>query len=79
LDKTLDTWPTIKLVVMPVPPRDYVVMLNGSRKNATEQSEYIVPRGTVVELVVSRPDMKPCEWKERVVKDELVTCRLPPS
>jgi hypothetical protein len=74
---TLDTWPTIKLIVTPVPPRDYVVMLNGTRKNSTEQGEYIVPKGTMVQLVVSRPSIPVCKWTQRVVRDEQVICRLP--
>jgi hypothetical protein len=76
-EKTLDTWPTIKLIVVPTPPRDYVVMLNGVRKKTTERSEYIVPPGTMVELVVTRVDIPPCTWKHRVDTDQQVTCPLP--
>jgi hypothetical protein len=73
----LDTWPVIKLVVMPVPPLDYSVSINGQTMNVTERSEYAVPPGTDVVMNVTRGSYPPCAWVGHVVKNEQVICRLP--
>jgi hypothetical protein len=73
----LDSWPFIKLVVVPTPPRDYSIKINGKSMPATERSEYAVPVGTNVQMIVTRSDYQPCSWNGRVVKNEQVVCRLP--
>jgi len=75
--KELDSWPVIKLVVVPSPPRDYSITINGNSFPATERSEYAVSPGTNVKMIVTRSDYPPCRWDGRVIKNEQVICRLP--
>lgn len=69
----LKTYPVISLVVKPVPPKDYIVQINGKPYPATDQSQYAVARGHV-EVKVERPGAKLCEWDKDIEKNEIVTC-----
>jgi hypothetical protein len=73
----LDKWPIIKLDVEPVPPRDYVVSINGQTVETTERSEYAVAPGTFVVMLVTRAKYAPCAWSGRVDRNQQVTCHLP--
>jgi hypothetical protein len=68
--------PRIHLVVNPVPPRDYVVKINGREYPATPESMYGVAPGSSVEVVVTRGTLQPCERTLVVRKDETVTCEF---
>lgn len=67
--------PVIHLVVSPVPPRDYTVVINGKQYEATEESKYGVQPGPV-ELAVQRESRPPCTHKLVVEKDQTVHCRM---
>jgi hypothetical protein len=77
LTAILDKWPVIRLVVIPSPPRDYSITINGHSVPATERGEYAVPSGTAIQIYVRRADYPPCNWSGRVQDNQLVTCRLP--
>lgn len=68
--------PTVHVIVSPVPPRDYVVGINGKDYEASEESKYGFSPGTRVELIVKRGSMPPCVHKLVVTKDETVRCEL---
>jgi hypothetical protein len=67
--------PVIHVVVSPVPPRDYVVDINGKEYPASVESKYGVRPGLVV-LIVRRKSLKPCVHKIVVEKNETVRCKL---
>jgi len=75
--KVLDRLPFIKLIVVPTPPHDYSITINGMSVEPTELSEYAFPRGTIVDLSVKRSNYPACNWHGRMEKNEQVTCRLP--
>jgi hypothetical protein len=59
------TWmarfPTIHLIVQPIPPRDYSISINGEDCPATERSLYKVPVGPTT-VRVERSGKAPCLW-----------------
>jgi hypothetical protein len=72
----LETFPTIRIVVQPAPPRDYSVVINGEECPATEQGVYKVPGGWV-DVRVERPGKPPCVWKGPLLKGKQeVACQL---
>lgn len=74
----LKRYPLIKVVVDPMPPRDYKVEINGKFYPATEQSLYGVPDGSV-SVRVLRENKPPCIWNGIVEDGEdqtLVSCHL---
>ncbi len=67
--------PIIEVIVSPVPPRDFVVQINGRDYPASEESKYGVRPGPV-DLVVKRGAMPPCAHKLVVTKHTVVRCNL---
>jgi hypothetical protein len=74
---TLERFPNIRLVVQPVPPRDYTVHINGQRYEATERGLYGVAPGRVGVRVI-RETKPPCAWEGMVLRDseQLVSCNF---
>jgi hypothetical protein len=66
--------PIIHLVVSPVPPRDYLVTINGTTYEPSEESKYGVRPGAV-ELKVTRAALE-CVRNLVITKDETVRCDL---
>jgi hypothetical protein len=73
----LEMFPNIRLVVQPVPPRDYIVEINDERYPATESGLYGVAPGTV-KVRVLRGTKPPCSWAGTVARgaDQVVSCNL---
>ncbi len=73
----LEALPTVKIVVKPVPPRDFEVNINGKNYPATEKALYGVAPGTVA-VTVTRKGRRPCVWNGTVVSgaEQEVSCRL---
>lgn len=68
-------FPVIHVIVSPVPPRDYTVVINGRRYEATEESKYGVRPGSV-DLMVERGALRPCIHKLVVHQDRDVECEM---
>jgi hypothetical protein len=73
----LERFPNIHLVVVPAPPRDYIVEINDEPYPATESGLYGVAPGAVKVRVV-RGTMPPCSWAGTVARgpDQEVSCNL---
>lgn len=67
--------PAIKITVIPAPPRDYTVTINGEGVPATELGRYRVPAGAVI-VIVSRTGKQPCVWRGMVSGDTPINCGL---
>ncbi|WP_441259988.1 hypothetical protein AB7008_30215 [Bradyrhizobium sp. 521_C7_N1_3] len=73
----LQEMPVIHIVVIPAPPRDYEVRINGKSYLATERSEYGVnPIFSLVEVEVTRKDKPPCRWKGIPERKQKISCNL---
>jgi hypothetical protein len=66
----LERFPILHVVVQPVPPRDYVIVINGERQVATEESKYAVERGRRTNVRVTRVGRPPCIWGPKLVEDD---------
>jgi hypothetical protein len=71
----LDQMPVLSIAVVPSPPRDYRVNINGRSYPATERSEYAVRAGAV-NLVVERDGKAPCKWEGDVRANKRIDCPL---
>ncbi|ESY94860.1 hypothetical protein [Mesorhizobium sp. LNHC209A00] len=74
---SLDRFPSIIVVVEPVPPVDYVTEINGETVTSVEKGVYRVDPGDVV-VRVTRPTHPDCLWKgtlETGAKQQ-VDCKL---
>ncbi|WP_316199367.1 hypothetical protein [Bradyrhizobium sp. SZCCHNS2002] len=71
----LQKYPIIHIVVNPVPPRDYVIRINGKVYEATERSEYAVKQGPVA-VEVTRKDRPPCLWRGSAKPVQEILCSL---
>ena len=58
----LERMPRVKVVVEPVPPRDYVIQINGEEVPVTERGEYGVDPG-LVKVKVTRTGKADCQWE----------------
>jgi hypothetical protein len=69
--------PIVKIVVNPVPPRDYVVEINGVREKTTELSAYRVDAGKVA-VRVTRANKPPCTWEDELTfgEEKEIPCDL---
>jgi hypothetical protein len=73
----LERFPILHVVVEPIPPRDYVILINGERQVATEESKYAVGRGKRTSVRVTRAGRPPCIWGPKLVEDdEEILCSL---
>jgi hypothetical protein len=77
LDGWLERFPTIHLIVQPVPPRDYNVTINGEDCPTTERGLYKVPFGRV-EVRVERTGKPSCLWNGQLVdgRTQEVACNF---
>jgi hypothetical protein len=77
ISSLLTTYPTLHLVVQPVPPRDYSVKINGQAYSATEKALYGVAPGSV-RVRIERDGKPPCEWSGMVSEGQAQTiaCKL---
>jgi hypothetical protein len=73
----VEKFATIRLDVVPVPPRDYRVVINGESCPATLKGLYKVPPGST-EVNVTRVKKPPCNWNGDISagKQQLVSCKL---
>jgi hypothetical protein len=71
----LDQMPVLSIAVVPSPPRDYRVKINGRSYPATERSEYAVRPGAV-NLFVERDGKPPCQWEGDVQASKRIDCPL---
>ncbi|MCJ2079888.1 hypothetical protein [Methylobacterium sp. J-090] len=73
----LDALANIQIKVRPLPPRDYIVTINGRSYPASERSIYAIPPG-IVQISVSRKGKHPCQWAGAVGTegDKVLDCRL---
>ena len=73
----LQSYPTVHVVVDPVPPRDYKVSINGDDCPPTEKGVYKVPSGNV-QVSVTRPNKTPCSWTGNLSdgREQLIQCSL---
>jgi hypothetical protein len=62
----IERFPTIRLVVEPTPPRDYIVSINGEDCPPTERGLYKVPIGAT-NVRVERSGRAPCLWSGTLV------------
>ncbi|MDE5457640.1 hypothetical protein GWE18_33475 [Bradyrhizobium sp. CSA112] len=56
----LQRFPTVRVVVQPTPPKDFLLTINGEQCPATEKAMYRVPAGAVT-IRVWRQGSAPCE------------------
>ena len=73
----LESWATIKVSVVPVPPRDYAVSINGEDCTVTERSEYKVEPGEVF-VKVSRAGKAECTWSGNLGSSarQIIDCKM---
>lgn len=72
-----ETYATVHITVVPAPPRDYKIVINGEDSPPTEKSIYkVLPGKTTVS--VSRASKQPCAWTGRIAsgKKAEVKCSL---
>lgn len=72
----IQTYPVVKLVVVPVPPRDYSIRINKREQSASEAASYRVPKGQV-EVIVERAGKPPCVWKGPLLPGQVKTINCP--
>jgi hypothetical protein len=73
----LEKFATVRLDVMPVPPRDYKVIINGEDCPATERSLYRVPAGDTA-VNVTRIGKPACAWSGQIPSgsEHVVVCQF---
>lgn len=73
----LEIAPLIKIKVEPIPPRDYVVFINGQKMPDSEKSEY-KPRPGHVSVRVTRPTKNDCIWEAELEENDVkeVPCTM---
>ncbi len=72
-----EIYATVHITVVPAPPRDYKIVINGEDSPPTEKSIYkVLPGKTTVS--VSRASKQPCAWTGRIAsgKKAEVKCSL---
>jgi hypothetical protein len=73
----IEKYATVRLSVIPVPPRDYAVTINGEDCPATERSIYRVMPGSVTVEVI-RKNKPACQWSGTIDrgKERVIDCSL---
>jgi hypothetical protein len=77
LIKPLRELATIRILVTPIPPRDYRVRINNENLEPTEYSKYAVAAGDV-QVLVTRTGKPDCAWQQTVPKgaEREISCSL---
>ncbi|WP_457298986.1 hypothetical protein [Phyllobacterium sp. P5_D12] len=73
----LEIAPLIKIKVEPIPPRDYVVFINGQKMPDSEKNEY-KPRPGHVSVRVTRPTKHDCIWEAELEEKDVkeIPCKM---
>jgi hypothetical protein len=66
----LQHFPTIRVIVQPTPPKDFLLTINGEQCPATEKAIYRVPAGAVT-IRVWREGGAPCEKTYNTVQGQV--------
>lgn len=77
VSKLLRKRPRIKITVEPIPPIDYVILINGNLERTTEQGEYLVDEG-LTQVLVHRGEREDCTWEGTLAEGDvkLVHCQM---
>jgi hypothetical protein len=73
----LERMPRIKVIVEPVPPRDYLIHINGEKVTVTDRGEYGVMPGLVI-VKVTRAGKADCRWEGelRIGDEHPLNCEM---
>jgi hypothetical protein len=71
----LISYPQIHVLVQPVPPRDYLVRVNGRTYASTEEGLYGVRADELVMVRVERMGKPPCDWSGTVPSGQIMSVK----